>query len=193
MDRTTLKQALLDERLSAYARLRGGYPIPLAGATYWLILAFLGSRITGETWAIAAFVGGGAIFPLAVLYAKLLKNDFMRDESAIGGILPPIFIGMLLFWPSAVAALWTAPDLTPLILAIGMSIHWPMIGWTYARTLLFSAHAVVRAAVVFAVWMLVPERQFVAIPLFVAAIYFITVAVILIDSDMVRRRLEKAT
>ena len=55
---------------------------------------------------------------------------------------------------------WAEVQLVPLVLAIGMSLHWPVIGWSYGRTTLFAAHAVVRAIVVFLIWWLVPDGRF---------------------------------
>jgi len=53
----------------------------------------------------------------------------MRDKTAVMDALWPAFVSMLLFWPIAISAYWTYPQLVPLVLAIGMSIHWPVIGW----------------------------------------------------------------
>ena len=186
-----LKQALLNDRQGAYARLRGGFPIPLAGATYWAALAAASQQFSAETWYYAALFGSGAIFPLALLYARLFRNDFMKDKTASGDILVPGFIGMLLFWPMAIAALWRAPDLFPMILAIGMSIHWPVIGWSYGRTLIFSAHSIIRAIVVFLIWWKFPEQQLLLISLAVAVIYLATVLIIFVDSGLVKKRLDR--
>ena len=186
-----LRKALLHDRRSAYARLRGGFPIPLAGATYWAVLAALSQQFSAEVWYYAAFFGSGAIFPLALLYARVFRNDFMKERTASGGILIPAFISMLLFWPMAIAALWRAPELFPMILAIGMSIHWPVIGWNYGRTSIFSAHAIIRAIVVFLIWWKLPAQQLLLIPLAVAAIYLVTVLVIFVDSGLVKKQLNR--
>ncbi len=184
-----LKAELAKERLAAYARLRGGFPIPVAGAVYWSALAWLGSAVDAGMWTFWAFVGSGSIFPLALLFAMLFRNRFMKDRSAVTSVLFPAFISMLLFWPMAVAAWWTNVQLVPLILAIGMSIHWPVIGWSYGRTGLFAAHSIARAVLVFLIWQFLPDLRFTALPAAVAAIYAITVAAIYVDSGNVRRRL----
>lgn len=167
-----LKAALLADRLAAYRRLQGGFPIPLAGMVYWAVLAVAGTQTAARGWLTVAVWGSGAIFPLALLFATLFRNDFMKDRSASGDVLLPALIGMLLFWPmlAAVAALGSA-DALPLILAIGMSIHWPVIGWSYGRTALYSAHAVARALVVTAIWFVLPEARYTLLPLSVAVVY----------------------
>lgn len=185
-----LRDELLSERLALYAELRGGYPFPLAGAIYWFALAGLGYiGLPLSRWILYAAYGSGLIFPLALLLGKVLRCDFIKRTSAASSALVPAFITMLLFWPMAFAAWFMAPDLVPLILAIGLSLHWPVIGWTYARTALYSAHSVIRAGFAYGLWILCPDDRFTLIPAAVGVIYVVTVIVVLIDSAIVRRRL----
>lgn len=187
MDNTaTLKAALLADRLAAYKRLRGGFPIPLAGVVYWGMLAWLGTFLTVHSWCMIAFIGSGAIFPMALLFAAIFRNPFMKDKTATGDVLLPAFIAMLLFWPMIVAAFQVAPQLVPLILAIGMSLHWPVIGWGYGRTGLYSAHSIVRALVCLLIWLWLPEARFTLLPLAGAGVYLVTVLAILVDSARVK-------
>ncbi len=185
---TDLKTQLLKERLGAYGRLSGGFPILLAGATYWGALAAAGHLAEPRLWYLIALFGSGAIFPLALLYAAIFRNNFMKDRTAVTSILAPAFISMLLFWPMAIAALWEAPSVFPLILAIGLSIHFPVIGWSYARTALLSAHAIIRAIVVFAVWWKLPDERLTTLPLCVMLIYLATALIVVIDAKGVRAR-----
>ncbi|MBU6371492.1 MAG: hypothetical protein KJS97_02100 [Alphaproteobacteria bacterium] len=187
-----LKAALHADRLASYARLRGGFPIPLAGAAYWAVLAGAGTMLDLRGWITIAMWGSGAIFPLALLLAAIFRCDFMRDRTATSDLLFPTFASMFLFWPMLIPALQTAPELGPLILAIGMSIHWPVIGWSYARSGLFTAHAVVRAALVLAIWTALPDARLTLLPAAVAGVYLVTVAAMLIDSARVRANLAAA-
>ena len=187
MDNTaSLRAALLADRLAAYKRLRGGFPIPLAGMVYWGVLAWLGTILTVHSWCMIAFIGSGTIFPMALVFAAIFRNPFMKDKTAAGDVLLPAFIAMLLFWPMVIAAMQVAPQLVPLILAIGMSLHWPVIGWSYGRTGLYSAHAIVRAIVCLAIWLWLPEARFTLLPLAVAAVYLLTVIAIFVDSARVK-------
>ena len=181
-----LKAALLADRLAAYRRLRGGFPVPLAGAIYWGVLAWFGTVANVPTWCALAFIGSGAIFPIALILAAAFRNPFMKDKTAAGDVLVPAFISMLLFWPMIVATMQVAPQLAPLILAIGMSLHWPVIGWSYGRTALFSAHSIVRAIVCTLIWLWIPEGRFTLLPLAVTIIYLLTVIAIFIDSGRVK-------
>ena len=183
-----LKQLLKNHRQAQYLRLAGGFPIPLAGFVYWGFLGGVGFFTDLGVWAAIALPASGAIFPLALLFAAIFKCPFMKDKSAIGDVLLPAFISMLLFWPMLIAAAKVAPELVPLILAIGMSLHWPVIGWSYGRTGLFSAHAIIRAIFCLAIFSFFPEYSITWMPLGVAVIYALTV--IAIRADV--RRLENA-
>jgi hypothetical protein len=183
IDSVELKQALLAEREASFFRLRGGFPIALAGATWWAILGVLGYTLRSRNlWIFIAFVTSGTLFPLALLFAKLFKNNFMRDRTSVTGVLFPAFTSMLLFWPMAISAWWTYPPLVPLVLAIGMSIVWPVIGWMYARPEIYTAHAVVRAIVCFVLWNWFPATRFTVLPLAVSLIYLLTVVAIFVAS-----------
>ncbi|GEQ99505.1 hypothetical protein JCM17845_01290 [Iodidimonas gelatinilytica] len=184
-----LERELEKQRLGSYARLKGGFPVLLAGASYWLVLGLLGWKESGPLWYWVALFGSGAIFPLALLYAALFKNNFLKDRTAVSSVLLPTFISMLLFWPMAIAALWEGLTIFPLILAIGLSLHFPVIGWSYGRTVPFSLHAIIRAVVVFLIWWLLPEFRLNLLPLAVALLYLLMVAFVLFDSAKVQTRL----
>lgn len=185
-----LTKALLEERLQLYVRLKGGWTFPAAGAVYWGALAYAGTIFGTHDWLTVAFIASGAIFPLAWGFSKIAGVNFMGEQSAVGGVLAPAFIGMLLFWPMAVLAYWTNPPLAVPILAIGMSMHWPVIGWSYARPALFSAHAIARALIVTGVWMFQPDQRLTAIPAWVAVLYLATMVAIWVDVAAVARALK---
>lgn len=181
-----LKSQLLAERRAAYVRLQGGFPLPLAGTLYWATLAWAGTVLGPKGWTVIALWGSGLIFPLAIGLAQAFRNGFLKDRTAVTDLLLPAFVSMLLFFPMLIASLRVAPELAPLILAIGMSLHWPVIGWTYGRTGLYTAHALVRALVCFAIWTWLPEGRYTLLPASVALVYLATIAAIFVDLRSVR-------
>lgn len=187
-DIAPLKEALKRHRRAQYLRLNGGFPVPLAGCVYWALLGILGFYTDLGGWANIALPASGAIFPLALLFAAIFKCPFMKDKSAVGDILLPAFISMLLFWPMLIAAAHVQATLVPLILAIGMSLHWPVIGWAYARTSLFSAHAIIRALFCLFIFEKFSEYSTTWMPLGIAAIYALTVVAILWDVRRLKTR-----
>lgn len=176
-----LRAAVRRDQLDSFIRLKGGFPFPLAGAIYWAALGLAGYSLSVQSWNLAAFVFSGAIFPLAILLSKIFRSDFMKDKTATGDVLGPAFISMLLFYPIAFSAFWAAPQLVPLIVAIGMSQHWPIIGWGYGKPGIYSAHAIIRALGAFVIWNWIPEGRFTLLPFWVCAVYLGTVVAILID------------
>ena len=187
MDSDTLRQALRKDRLSAYIRLRGGFPMPLAGAVYWAAIGILGYYLPLNIWLPMTLFCTFLIFPIAILLAKLFNNDFLKDKQAAGSVVIAALISMYSFWAMLVPALQTSPQLAILILAIGMAIHWPVIGWSYDRTALFSAHLIVRSAVVLAIWYILPEARMTLLPFSVSLIYILTVIAILRDVKRLER------
>ena len=88
----------------------------------------------------------------------------------------------------------TDPELVPLILGIGMSVHWPVIGWMYGRTAIYTTHSVVRAIACFVVWNRFPEGRFMVLPFSVSGVYLLTVAAIVVaSSDVYKARWLKAS
>jgi hypothetical protein len=184
-----LKQEVLKDRWRSYLQVSGGYTFPLAGATYWAALAFYGVTADLQAWNFAALITSGAIFPLAVLYSKLCGVDFFNNPSSVDTSLGPAFTGMLLFYAILIPLYSQFPEAVPLVLAIGMSMHWPIIGWSYGRSFLYSVHAVVRALAVMFIWALMPDDRLTLLPLAVTAAYLMTVVWIWIDLPITRRRL----
>ena len=186
---TALEKALKEERLAQYARLRGGFPVPLAGAIYWAGLGAYGYTTDLAGWSQVAFPATGLIFPLALLLANVFRNPFMKDSSPVGGVLVPAFVAMLLFWTFIVAAAMTKDyEMIPLFLAVGLSLHWPVIGWSYGRTFLYSAHAVGRAVIALYIFVQHPDERLTWLPLSVAGVYLVTVLAIYVDSGRLARK-----
>jgi hypothetical protein len=191
MTHERLNTELKAARLASYAEARGGWPVPLAGTTYWAGLAVLGERMSPENWSLLAAVMSGAIFPIALAYAAIFRNRFMKAGGPDQGVVFMAMGAMLLFWPTAVAAMWNYNEITPLILAIGMSTHWPVFGWSYGRPAPFIFHVVVRATASFAIWQYLPDTRFTLLPAAVAAVYLVSVVMLFVDSGTVARRLKR--
>jgi hypothetical protein len=65
-----------------------------------------------------------------------------------------------------------------------------VIGWSYGKTALYTAHALVRAVVVFIIWMWMPQERLWLLPLSVSVIYLLSVAAILFEATRLTRALE---
>lgn len=167
----------------------GGISLPVAGAIYWAVLAALSTRLSPEDWSLAAAMLSGAIFPLGILLQKPFGSPFMKSKSPLSGVSMLAVLSINLLWPVHVVVFAVAPEAAPLTLAIGMSLHWPIIGWTYGSRIC-TAHAIVRVAAVSAIWFALPEARFDLLPLTVAALYLLTAGGLRWEVLRARRRRE---
>src|SRR5690606_26608567 len=124
-----LSTAIAAERRALYARARGGVALPAAGAIYWGVLAAIGFLFPGlpvQYWLLIAFAGSGLIFP-AALGLQYVFDSPILEQSPLSGLAGAALAGMLLSWAITLPLFWAAPEIAPLALAIGMSLHWPAI------------------------------------------------------------------
>lgn len=164
---------LSQERKAFFMKANGGISLPASGVIYWLGIGIAGFYLPKELWTYVAFFGSGVIFPLGLLLSKPLKSDLMV-KSPLSGIVFPALLAMFMSWPITIAAAYSNLELVPLTLAIGMALHWPIIGWMYnCKSCL--VHALVRVVLVTAVWFMMPEYRFTLLPILVSIIYFITI------------------
>lgn len=174
----SFKADLDAERRDFYTRAGGGAALPLAGLIYWAVLGVAGARADVATWTTIAFFGSGLIFPLGLALARPTRSKPM-EKSVFGGATFAGLLAAMMTWPMIFAGAAADPTLSPLFLAIGMSLHWPIIGWSYGRIGLFTAHALGRVAGCTAVFVLYPDQRFVLIPAVVVAAYAFSFVAIL--------------
>ena len=183
LDNSTLQQA----RLDLLSRSGGIVAFPVAGALYWLAMGICGYTLDHDSWRIVALIGSAMLFPTAFLLATLFKaNIFVRDNplASLAG-LPMATVGLLPFALYIVLD-GSAIQLLPLALAIGMSLHFPILGWMYGSRVC-ALHPIVRTASALGVWMIFPGGRFTILPLVVMVIYVITAP--LLRAEIVRARI----
>ena len=151
----------------------GGIALPAAGFIYWLLLGMAGYYLEANTWALLGFFTSGLIFPLGLLLSKPLHANLMI-KGPLSGLVLPAMTSMFLSWPMIISGYLTDVSLVPLLLAIGMSLHWPVIGWMYGSKVCL-IHAISRVAIVTILWFVLPGYRFTLIPMGVSIIYLITI------------------
>lgn len=170
-----LKQIIDHERKRYCVAAGGGISLPVAGAIYWAAIGIAGFYLEAADWAFAAAFGSGLIFPLGVLLQGPLRSPFMKSKSPLSGVTFAAITAINLLWPIHILLIGGFPEAAPLTLAIGMSLHWPIIGWSYhSRTCLI--HALVRVAAVTVIWYGFPDLRLTGIPFVVAALYLFAAA-----------------
>jgi len=163
---------LLRERRRYFTAANGGIALPVAGAIYWIVLAALGTQMQGNDWGVAAAMLSGAIFPLGFVLQWPLKSHFMRSKSPVSGAVWAAVIAINFLWPVHFVIISAIPAAAPLTLAIGMTLHWLVIGWAYASRVCYG-HAIARLMVVTVLWYGFPEMRFTILPLAVAGLYLL--------------------
>ncbi|NOT73602.1 MAG: hypothetical protein HOP08_01650 [Cyclobacteriaceae bacterium] len=166
-------QQLAKEKKDFLIRANGGIGLPAAGTVYWVALAIAGTKLTPQQWYPVAAAASGLIFPLGILLARPLKSDVLA-KSPLTSLMLPALIGMLMFWPLAIAGASIDVSFFPLALAVGMGMHWPVVGWMYGGKI-FLFHGIARAVGCTFLWFAFPDERFVWIPIYVAVIYFVTI------------------
>jgi uncharacterized protein DUF7010 len=163
------------ERLALLAG--GGIAAPAAGALYWFALFVLGLYVRPTAWCLLAFITSGLIFPLALLLQRPTKSNMMVKDNPVANAGFVGFVNIAVGWAITIPAFHTDPQLVPLTLGIGMSLHFASIGWSFgSRALMF--HPLVRALVIVALWYSLPDQRFTAIPLAIAIIYLVTIVLV---------------
>lgn len=172
-------EELTKEKDRLFVQARGGISLPVAGAIYWLALGIAGFYLPAGAWCIAAFATSGLIFPLGILLSKPLGTDLF-PESPLSTLFLPALVPLGLSFAITIPAFFVEPSLVPLGLAVGMSLHWPVIGWIYERPALI-VHAVVRVVLVIFIYFALPSATFTALPLSVGFVYAVTFVWLLIQ------------
>jgi len=180
-------EQLSQEKRNYLVGSNGGISLPIAGAVYWLLLSIAGLYLSTKAWGFWAFCTSGLIFPLGLLLSKFVKSD-LTYKSSLTNLFLPALLSMMLMFPSAIAAFSIAPELVPLILAIGMSVHWPVITWAYGIVKVGIGHALIRTILVTGIWYLFPEYRLTLLPLTVSLVYIGTVPFFLKEVSKVNRQ-----
>ncbi len=158
------------EQRRLFLAARSGISAPAAGAIYWIALGIAGFYLPPKSWCLLAFVTSGAIFPLAIALQKPLRAN-MFVKSALDSMTFPSLLPVMLCFGFTIPAFHIEPQLVPLGLSIGMTVHWPIIGWMYGRTGAFSAHAIVRVLSAVVLWYAFPDHRFSLVPLSTGIVY----------------------
>ena len=173
-------EAITAEQRRLFLAARSGVSAPAAGAIYWLALGVAGFYLDPNPWCLLAFVTSGAIFPLAIALQKPLRAN-MFVKSPLDSLTFPTLLPVMLCFGFSIPAFHSQKDLVPLGLTIGMTMHWPTIGWMYGRTAAFSTHAIVRVLSAVALWYAFPDQRFSLIPLSTGIVYAATFFYLLYD------------
>lgn len=174
---TTFAQQLNIERAKFAVATNGVIAAPLAGGIYWSALAVLSLYVSIHMWCLIAFVTSGLIFPLALALQKPTKSNMMLKNAPLMGAGSFAFANMALGWAIVIPVFHTDPQLVPIALGVGMSLH--LVGTAWSMNIKsYLIHPLLRAAIVIALWYSLPDQRFTTIPVAIAVIYFATISTV---------------
>jgi hypothetical protein len=169
----------LDEQLAEFRRSRF-LAMPIAGAICWLLAAGAGFLLPDRWHVLSLFVAVGMIFYVGLLIAKLTGEDLLgrqKNTPFFDRLFFSTVAMSVLVFAIAIPFVLQNPTSLPLSLGVLTGLMWlpmsPLLGhWIGA------AHAIVRTGLVLAVWLIVPEHRFTAVPLAVVGVYAVTIVVL---------------
>lgn len=189
-DQFALRDSLAAERRAYYARTRGGAALIAAQALYWAAMGAVGWAFPAmhiPVWNLIAFGSALLIFP-AALALQPLTGGRLLAPSAAASLIPAALAVMALSGAVTAALFVSQPEMVPLALAIGLSMHWPVTGWMFGRSPLFIPVSVAHATLCVVLWFIYPASVVVAIPAASAAAGAALLVMVLVDAERMRRR-----
>jgi hypothetical protein len=177
---TTTTQLTLDQQRVEFAK-RKFIAMPLAGTIVWLIIGILGTQLPDNKMVWPTFIGTGCIAYLGMFISKFTGENFM-DKSRPKNTFDSLFMmTVLMAWlVFAIAMPFAMVDYTSIPLSLGIlaGLMWLPFSWMIQHWV-GTFHTITRTITVVALWFLLPESRFVAIPFAIVFIYLITIYVLL--------------
>jgi hypothetical protein len=154
---------------------------PIAGAIAWAIVGISGMLLPSRPASYVLFIATGMIAYFAMFISKFTGENFL-DRTRPRNTFDVLFfysVGMSVL-AYAIAIPFYLIDHTSLPLSVGVlsGMMWVPIT-CIIRHWIGIAHAAVRTVLVVALWYLLPEHRFVAIPFGIVALYIWAIAVLL--------------
>jgi hypothetical protein len=140
----------------------------------WLAVA-VGSLIAESQAGTLILLGGtGAIFPLAILIAKLRGENLFAASNPLARLMGLCVLMVNLLWAVHAALLIKSTDLLPLSIGIALGLHWIVYSWIVGHPLGL-IHAVLRTVLVAAAWLGFPFNRVAAVAFAVVAVYAVSI------------------
>ncbi|MDR7121053.1 DUF7010 family protein [Rheinheimera soli] len=147
--------------------------MPLAGTVFWSVVLVLSLLLPFKTVLLVMLFGSGAIFPLALLFAKWRGEDLFMKANVLGKLMGVGVIMANSLWALHIPLLFAKPELVPFSLALALAIHWPLYGWIIQHKLGLQ-HLLMRAFGLFAAFLWLPINSITAAALVTVICYLVT-------------------
>ena len=165
---------------------------PLAGLIVWTIIGFAGIFFSDFIAVWAIFIGTGSIVYLGLFLSKFTGENFL-DKNKPKNEFDTLFLftagqAILVY---SIAIPFFLVDYTSLPMTVGIltGLMWLPFSWIIKHWVgIF--HTLTRTIAIVALWYLLPEYRFIAIPFAIVLIYIVT---LLILKTRTRNKIEITT
>jgi hypothetical protein len=165
-----MQTQLTDLRADFDAHAGRSLALPIAGVMVWATIGVAGLRLPPASADLVLLFGTGAIFPLGLGLARLLGERLIDNPSPLASLMGRCLLMVNLLWALHLTMFALDPTLLPLILGIGLGLHWVVFGWVIGHPL-GMIHAVLRTVLVAGLWWLVPAHRISVVAAGVVAAY----------------------
>ena len=153
---------------------------PLAGLLVWTLIGLSGLFLSKIIAVWTIFIGTGSIVYLGIFISKFTGENFL-DKNKPKNEFDALFMftvgEAVLVYSIAIPFFLLDYSSLPMSVGILTGLMWLPLSWIIKHWVgIF--HTLSRTIVVLALWYLLPEQRFVAIPFAIVAIYIITLIVL---------------
>jgi hypothetical protein len=153
---------------------------PLAGLIVWTIIGIIGLFFSDFVSVWAIFIGTGSIVYLSLFLSKFTGEDFLdktKPKNEFDGLFFYTVAQAVLVYAIAIPFFLQDYSSLPLTVGILTGLMWVPFSWIIKHWVgIF--HTLSRTTVVLALWYLLPDYRFVAIPFAIVFIYVLTIIIL---------------
>ena len=153
---------------------------PLAGLIVWALIGISGIFFSKMISVWTIFIGTGSIVYLGLFISKFTGENFLdktKPKNEFDALFMYTVFQAILVYSIAIPFFILDYSSLPLSVGILTGLMWLPLSWIIKHWVgIF--HTVSRTVIVLALWYLLPEQRFVAIPFAIVAIYIITLIVL---------------
>lgn len=147
--------------------------LPIAGVIVWALVAAFGAAFPFKTSVFALVFSTGAIFPLALLIARLRHEELLSSRNPLAKLMGTCVLMVNLLWALHIPLLMRAPVFVPLSIGIALGLHWTVYSWIIQHPLGY-VHAVLRTVGLVVAWLLFPRHVVTACAVVIVLAYCVT-------------------
>jgi len=154
--------------------------MPLAGTLVWFIIGLAGLFLPERTTVWVLYAGTGSIAYLGFFLSRFTGENLLDKNRPKNTFDKLFFISMAMaLLVFSIALPFAAVDHTSLPMTVGIltGLMWMPLSWIINHPVGI-LHTVSRTVLVLALWYLLPDMRFVAIPAAIVAVYIVTLFVL---------------